>query len=271
MKATLAWSIPVAIGFALANSVCCAEPENPLTNRFSVSLGTFFLNTGTTVRVDGAGRMGTEVDLERDLGVGNVDRFRADAYWRFRERHKLRAMYFDSSQSRSRQIDRDIVFRDTTYPVDAQVETEFGMTVSEIAYEYAFVRREKWELAGSIGVHQLRFDLDLSTSGETQSVSASESASANGPLPVLGLRGVWRFSDKFYADAQVQFFKISLDPYDGRLEDYMASLVWQPFKHVGFGAGYNSFVTRLDVSGSEFDGHLRWRYSGARVFLNASF
>jgi hypothetical protein len=27
----------------------------------------------------------------------------------------------------------------------------------------------------------------------------------------------------------------------------------------------------VEVDGDNFDGHLRWRYGGARIFVNASF
>jgi hypothetical protein len=261
----------LAVVLGLTSRICLADPDNPLTNRFSISAGTFFLDTSTRVRVDGEASTGTEVNLGRDLGLGNVDRFRVDAYWRFKERHKLRAMYFDTSQSGSRQITKEITFQDTTYPIDAEVSARFDTTVTELAYEYAFVRKETWELTGSFGLHNLKFKLGLSASGATQAASLSNSASADGPLPVLGLRGVWRITDSLYADAQAQFFKISVSPYDGRLEDYAASLVWQPLRHVAFGAGYNEFVTRLEVSGSRFKGDMRWRYGGARVFITASF
>src|SRR5687767_8579060 len=176
MNTKHACRVPVAAALGLASSVCAAEAGDPLTDRFSVSLGTFFLDTSTTVRVDGEGVRGTEVNLERDLGLGHVTRFRADAYWRFKERHKLRVMYFDTSQSDSRTINREIEFRGTTYPVNAQVDVDFDTTVVELAYEYAFVRRETWELAGSAGIHNLKFDLGMSASGASQSISLSQSA-----------------------------------------------------------------------------------------------
>jgi hypothetical protein len=269
LKSTYCLWLAVVLGST--SRICAADPDNPLTNRFSISAGTFLLDTATRVRVDGEASTGTELNLERDMGLGNTDRFRLDAYWRFKERHKLRVMYFDTSQSGSRTIARDITFRDTTYPVNAEISAEFKTTVAELAYEYAFVRREKWELAGSFGLHNLKFELGLSASGATQAASLSNSASADGPLPVLGLHGIWRFTNSLYADAQAQFFKINVSPYDGRLEDYTASLIWQPLRHVAFGAGYNEFVTRLAVDGSRFDGDMRWRYGGARVFVTASF
>jgi hypothetical protein len=48
-------------------------------------------------------------------------------------------------------------------------------------------------------------------------------------------------------------------------------VVWQASKHWGVGGGWNSFVTKVDVSGGKFDGSLRWAYGGARIFVSASF
>lgn len=263
----------LALLAVLGSSAARADGLNPLDDRFSLSLGTFMLATDTQIRIDGTTGRGTEIDTERDLGLKDSDRFRVDGYWRFADRHKLRVLYFDTKNSATRTLDRDIEARDTVFPVNLTVDSTFETRVAELAYEYAFVRRENYEVAGTVGVHDLRFALDIASSrqGNTQTVELARDANANGPLPVIGLRGVWRFHPNFYLDAQAQFFKISLDPYDGRLEDYTASVVWTPLKHFGIGAGYNEFVTRLDVSADRFDGHLRWRYGGARIFIIGSF
>jgi len=263
----------IVCALLLAPSAALAEPGNPLSDRFSLSLGTFFLDTSTQLRIDGTGGRGTEVDAERDLGLHNTDSFRVDGYWRFKQRHKLRILYFDQKRHHQRVIDRDLQIRDTVYPVNAEINTVFDTRVGELAYEYAFLRRDKYEIAGTIGVHNLRFGLDINATGGplVGGVSQAQSAKADGPLPVLGLRGTWRIADRVSLDAQAQFFKIKIDPYDGRLEDYTVAVVWMPFQHVGIGAGYNEFVTRLDVSANEFEGRLRWRYGGARVFITASF
>jgi hypothetical protein len=258
----------------LIPSLAAAEPGNPLADRFSLSLGTFLLDTSTELRVDGMGTRGTEIDAERDLGLHNTDSFRLDGYWRFKERHKLRVLFFNSTRSDSRVIDREIQIRDTVFPLNTQIDTHFSTRVGELAYEYAFLRRESYEVAGTAGLHSLRFKLGVSAQqngSSDQTTERTENADAEGPLPVLGLRGTWRLGKNWSFDAQAQFFKIKIDPYDGRLEDYTASFVWMPFPHVGLGAGYNEFVTRLDVSGDEFEGRVRWRYGGARIFITASF
>jgi|RhiMetdeSRZDD1v2_1073273.scaffolds.fasta_scaffold466802_2 hypothetical protein len=271
MKARYLWSISAAAVLAVAQGTCLAEAGDPLTDHFSISLGTFLLNTSTDIRVDGEARTGTDLDLETDLGFDDTDRFRLDGYWRFLPRQKLRLMYFDTRRSETTQLDRDITVGDTVFPLDAVVDTTFDTTVTTVSYEFAFLRGDKYEFAGLFGIHNLKFEFDMRAESQGQVGTLQESADANGPLPVVGLSGIWRFHDKFYLDAQVQYFRISIDPYDGRLSDYNASAVWQAFKHVGFGLGYNEFVTKVGVDGDNFDGDLRWRYGGARIFVTGSF
>ena len=89
-----------------------AESGNPLTDRFNIQLGGFLLSTETTLRVDGEFDQGTEIDSERDLGLKDSDRFRIDAYWRIAPKHKIRLMYFDTSNSADKTLERTIEFRD---------------------------------------------------------------------------------------------------------------------------------------------------------------
>jgi len=271
MKAALA-QIPVfALLLGAVPAVSLAEAGSPLTDTLSLGFGTFIVNTRTDVRVDGSGGItGTDINMERDLGLGDTTRFRIDGYWRLAEHHKIRVMYFDTDRTVSHVLSREITFQGTTYPIDAQVDTRMQTTIAEVAYAYALVHNDRWELDATAGIHNLNFKLGLTGHLQNLAISKSNSASANGPLPVIGVEGIWRMVDTLYLDAQVQFFRISISPYDGRIEDYNLSLMWQPFQHVAFGAGYDQFVTRVDVSANSFDGNLRWRYAGARIFVTVS-
>lgn len=249
-----------------------ADPGNPLNDRFNFQLGGFLLSTETTVRVDGEFTRGTEIDTERDLGLEDSDRFRIDAYWRIAPKHKIRLMYFDTSNEANRTLDRELVFNDTVYPVNLDVHAGTETQVTELAYEYTFMKRDTYDLSGSLGIHNLKFETFLNGELNGQPLpSLSNTSEANGPLPVLGLHGVWRFNDQFYIDAMIQYFQISFEEYDGSVTDYTASAVWQFSRHVGVGAGWNNFITKVDVDGDNFNGHLRWRYGGARIFVTASF
>ena len=271
MKVALARIVAFVLPLAAMPGVSFAEAGSPLTDTLSLGFGTFVVSTRTDVRVDGGGGItGTEINLERDLGLGDTTRFRIDGYWRLAEHHKIRVMYFDTDRTVSHVLSREITFQGTTYPIDAQIDTRMQTTIAEVAYAYAIVHNDRWELDATAGIHNLNFKLGLTGHLQNLAISKSNSASANGPLPVIGLEGIWRMVDTLYLDAQVQFFRISISPYDGRIEDYNLSLMWQPFEHVAFGAGYDQFVTRVDVSADRFDGNLRWRYAGARIFVTVS-
>src|SRR6516225_11141655 len=161
-----AWPLRASV-FALALLGAGAAQASPLDDTFDLSLGAFILSTHTTVRAGGSPgpaapvEIGTPIDVERQLGISDRTSFRLDGYWRFFERHKLRVMYFDETRSADKSITDEIVFRGQTYPVNTQVSTRFDTGVLELAYEYAFLRGEHYELAGSVGIHDLSFKLQL--------------------------------------------------------------------------------------------------------------
>lgn len=265
-----------ALGLLASNGALAAE--DPLHARLSFDAGWFFLSTDTRVRVDGetTGSVGTDIDFDESFGVGDVDRFRFDGMWRFAKRHALRAMYFENNRRGSRDLSRDISFGDTVFPVDATVSAKSELTVAQLSYEYAFHRRQDYELAASIGLHMLKAGLGLAATidgpGGSGAVALDEEATSKAPLPVIGLRGLWRLSDKVYVGAQAQFFSAEIDKYDGTLADLKAQIVWQFTPHFGAGIGYNDFRFRFDVDEpGDLSGRLRWSYGGAMLFLSATF
>jgi hypothetical protein len=173
-------------------------------------------------------------------------------------------------------IDEDIEFGDETFPVDADVRADFDFDITELAYEYVFLERDRYQVGGSFGIHNAGFRIglsaDVSSPGGGAGATVAESIRTNAPLPVLGLRGRWRLSENFYALAHAQYFHLSFDGYDGDIQDYEAALIWQLTRHVGVGAAYNAFITEMETNDRDnFEGQLRWQYSGAQLFLRMSF
>lgn len=255
----------------LALAAPCFARADPLNDTLALELGTFAVNTNTTVRLDGSSGRGTPVDLEHELGLQNTTSFRVDGYWRFAQHHKIRLMYFQEGKSAEKVIDQEIVFGNVTYPVNTDLSAEVKTHVFEVAYEYAFLRGSNYELSGSIGLHNLTFNTALTALGNTVNQEKSQRATVNGPLPVIGVHYVYQFNSQLDADALFQFFALRFDQYSGNLQDYNLSLIYMPWKNFGVGAGWNEFVTNLDVSANGFNGNLRWRYGGLRLFLRVSY
>lgn len=265
-----------AVAAVLASPSALAEAApNVLTDPFQVTLGTFILGSDTEVRLDGDTTVGTPVDWERTFGDDDANRFRLDGYWRFADRHKLRFLAFSYSRDDSRLIDREIEWGGETIPVNARLDGRFSLDVIQLAYEYAFLRRENYELAASFGLHytdlSLRLSAEVDTGDEQIERTVDEEAQLAAPLPVIGLRGTWKLPYQLSVDLSAQFFAVSIDEYDGKLTDYRVGLTWQPRKWVGVGLGYDQFTVDVDVDKDRFKGSLDWTYSGPMIYYSVVF
>jgi hypothetical protein len=251
------------------------EAPNLLTDSFSLGLGTFIVGTDTKVRLDGNTGGGDQVDWENTFGGGDVTRFRLDGSWRFADRHQLRFLWFSAGRSDQATLEEDIEWGGEIFPVTAKVKGEFNFDIYELAYEYAFLRRDSYELTGTIGLHYTELSLALSAkasaSGGTLTGDIREEGSVGAPLPVIGLRGLWSLPHNLWLNATAQYFALSIDEYDGSLQDYKLMLTWQPKKWLGLGIGYNRFAVDVDVDKTDFAGSLDWSYDGPMIQYSAVF
>jgi hypothetical protein len=265
------------VAFALIPSLAlCQDSPTALDDAFHISLGTFVVDTDTKLRLDGeAGEQGREIDWEKNFGEGDVNRFRMDGYWRFADRHKVRALIFSSSRGASKTISREIEWGGETFPVDATVEGELKFSIYELAYEYAFMRRERFELGASLGLHytDLKASLGATVSGGNNATNrrVEESGNIGAPLPVLGLRGTWMLSQSLSIDVSGQYFSMTYGDIDGNVQDYRALLNWQPKRWLGLGVGYDRFSLDVNADADRFKGKIRWTYQGPMIFYSASF
>lgn len=70
--------------------------ESPLDQRVAIDLGSYFMTSDTTIRVDelqGVG-IGTRFKIENEFDFDSDTVFRLEGAWRFKPRHALRLMYF---------------------------------------------------------------------------------------------------------------------------------------------------------------------------------
>jgi len=85
------------------------------------------------------------------------------------------------------------------------------------------------------------------------------------------VRGLWSLPHNLWLNATAQYFTLSIDEYDGSLQDYKLMLTWQPKKWLGLGIGYNRFAVDVDVDSSNFAGSLDWTYDGPMIQYSAAF
>jgi hypothetical protein len=236
--------------------------------KFSLSLGVFFTDRNNTTRVDGTGMDGTPVDLEEDLGLDRSDSvFRIDGYYRFNTKHRLDFSVFDLSRTASKDIEEEIDWNDTIFPIDTTVNSDFDLTIYKLAYTWSFMRRDK----GFLGLTAGLYIADFGTRLEAEEIGALESASLTAPLPVIGLRGQYDFTEKLSFRASAEIFALEYEEYSGSLYDIYAGLDYQFFKHVAIGIGFNAVELNVGVTKDKFNGDIDWRYDGGLLFFKFDF
>ncbi len=167
---------------------------------FAVSLGGFLVDYDTTVRLE--------------------------SYWRFAPKHRLDFGSLRLRRSHSRIIDRQIGWGDLVFPVNAQVDSEFGSDLVKLGHRYSFVRNEHVEAGLSFGFSTFLMSGQISgqvVSGMT-TVFDSKQEDVVAPIPVVGLHGEFRLVRTLYARAGVEYFQVSVSDKEGSLTDVRASL-----------------------------------------------
>ncbi len=238
-------------------------------DRFSVSLGVFFASRDTITRLDGdVPDSGTDVDLESDLGFDASDAvFRLDGYFRFNEKHRLDLSAFDLSRTASKQIQKDIEWDGSVYPIDTVIDAGLDLSIYKLAYTWSFMRREKGYLGASAGLYVA----DIGTSLAAAAIGQSSSRSTTAPLPVIGLRGQYDFSEKWSFRGSAELFAFEYGDFDGTLYDLYAGLDYQLLEHMAIGVGVNSVDFNVGVTKTNFNGDLDWRYTGGLLFFKFDF
>ena len=277
-RCSRSWGAVIAGLSLLPVPALCDDAPGILGDAFYIAVGTFIVDTDTTLRLDGeAGAQGRPIDWEKNFGDGDANRFRLDGFWRFGDRHKLRALVFSSSRNGSRTFDDDIEWGGETFQANATIDGKLKFSIYELAYEYAFMRRESYELAASAGLHYADYEATL---GATVTASGTGSAadrriektgSVGAPLPVFGLRGTWLLSRTFSIDVSGQYFSLTYGDFDGNLQDYRVLVNWQPTSWLGLGVGYDRFSFDVDVESDNFRGKMDWSYQGPMIFYSVSF
>jgi opacity protein-like surface antigen len=237
--------------------------------KLSVSLGVFLTSRDSETRIDGQiPDSGTPVDLENDLGFDKSDTvFRVDGYYRFNDKHRIDASVFDLSRSASKQIEGEIDWNDTVYPIDTVVNASLDLSVYKLAYTWSFMRRDK----GYLGVTGGLYVADIGTSLSAEANALSSSGGVTAPLPVVGLRGQYDFSEKWSLRGSAEIFALEYDDYSGSLYDVYAGLDYQVSDHVAVGVGVNSVRINVGVDKTNFNGDLDWQYDGGLLFLKFDF
>jgi hypothetical protein len=268
---TSRWLFGIALlGCAIGAGAAPGDiPLNPaLQDKFFFALGAFFPQTNTQAQlISNATGIGTTVDFEESLDMPRqktVPTF--IARWRINNRWRLDAEYFELNRASVRTIDREINWGDQTFPVNAQVASEFDFADLRVSIGYSFFKRPDKELGVGLGFHVATYDVGLSGAN-----IGSQEEDVLAPLPVLSLYGQFALTERWSLGMRLDRFSLSYDKFDGSLTSLGLDLLYQPFRTVGFGLGYRALAIRADVEGDRATLKMRQTFEGPMVFMTVSF
>jgi hypothetical protein len=265
----------VALGACLPHARADDIPWglNPnLNDKIFIGLGTFYAaKTSTTAQLNSQSLgVGTVVDFQNTLGMGDTawgpD---AEFRWRMSEHWRLEINYFWITQNGSKGIDRDIQWGDVVYPINAQVTSKLNFSDLRTSVGYSFYKTSDKELGVGLGLHWLWWQGSLGT--ETQ---GTEGGNLLAPLPVISFYGGFALDEQWSVGARVDVFSLTYQQYHGGITVLGLNLLYQPFRHVGFGVGYTGLFLNFQADSTglgSLQGKLNQNLQGPSFYITASF
>lgn len=255
-----------------------AELIKPGEERFTIVLGTFLSVFDTNLRIDNASVQGTPVNFADDLGGDREGAaVWAGAEWRFAPRHRIGLNYSRVKLSGLRTATRQIRIGEEIFPVGATVSSDLKLVLAPTLYSWSFLKCGRDEVAVTIGLHWSRasFKAQGTSSSGGPDPSAAVSASADVPLPLLGLRWDHHFSQRWSAGLQGGAFslKFGQDAFDveGSIWSAAAYAEYRFSRHLGLGLTIEGLHVKADLTSSSWAGAIEYDYWGPQIYLKARF
>jgi len=247
---------------------------------FSFNVGAFMANSNTDLRF-GSG-IGISVNVEETLGLKSENSvFRVEGLWRFsdNQRHRVDLSWFSFNRTGTRTIEEDIIIEppdgdDIKIPIGTRVKTYFDLDIFQVAYSYSFLQDDRLDLAGQVGLYVMPIGFGLSVTGL---VDEEADQRFTAPLPVLGLKMDVLIAPKWYFRSGSQVFYIQYESFTGTLLNLRSAIEYNPWKHVGFGLGFDALRMGLQADGGEdypgidLRGNVQFAYTGIMLYGRVFF
>lgn len=253
--------------FALAEESENKDYSNEPWERAALYLGAFFIdaNSDLSLGIQGSGLPKVTVDAEDALGLDeNFTAFRADAFWRITRRNRVDFTYYKMNRNGSTFIGIDI----PEFPIGERVKTDFDISILRGSYAWSFFKNEHFDLGIAGGLYGMSIDYKM----RSENSGNIEKTDFTVPLPVLGLRGNFALTPKWFIRQNVDYFYVNIGDYEGHLVDLGVALEWNALKYLGLGVGYNFVSMDLNYSGSDdFLEEINMSYGGVQAFAKFYF
>jgi hypothetical protein len=266
----------VAAVLGVAAPVASAEEAGfikPGEDTLTLNLGAIVNNFSTSVRFDGAGQRGTDLDLENSGLAKTHTSLYASGTWRFLPNHRIDAQYWGSHRSGTKEVGRDVIIDGNVVPLGVSLSIDNRTQFFTADYRYSFVRNESVEVAGVLGLYGGQFKYDLSATGSDGHavVSTNKNASTTVPLPLIGVTVDWYPQPRWRVSGDLTGMKANIGNVDGSALLVAASTDYMLTRNIGLGARYMYSDVSATVTKTSFNGDLTFRTNSISVYAKLMF
>lgn len=260
MKRAETKRMPVAAAMAavlFAPALGAADFPEGHRNRFRFELGGAWDSFSTEARLDveqnGLVAVGTTIDFEKLLGFPvTKSHFRGVGHWRFSRVSYLEFGYESIRRAGQRVIDEEIVWGDTTYEAEGQLDGSFDTDEVYLGYRYDMFRAANVTFAATIGFAYWSIDASLEGEGRvTQPDGTSESGrfteavDVRAPVPVIGLSAEGAISRALTFGFYVRALVLRIRDVSGGTLSGGVHLKWYFARNLGLGVGADVKAIRV--------------------------
>jgi len=238
--------------------------------RFQISAGLFVPVNNTVVEVGNeSGTFGTTIDFENDLGfTKSTATFLGGVQWRASRRSKFALDYFHLSRKSTHTTQKEIEFKDSTYPVNASINAFFSTDIYQFSYGYALFLNPRYEFGLAIGAHIARINAGIGLSG---GAGLKTNFDFTAPLPDLGVWGGYAINKRWAVNASFNYLSLTVGDYRGRILSYNAGITYGILKNLTASLGYTGLNFKVDVTKDHYKGYFKWGYHGPALSVIYAF
>jgi hypothetical protein len=234
--------------------------------KFSVSLGGFLTGLSTDILLgnDQLG-LGIAINLEDALGLEtSTVVLRGGVEYNFGKRHRsmVRFGYFGFFRSSNKVLESEIEIGDEVFPIGTEVNSRYDIQIFKTTYNYAYFTDERIRLGATIGLYVMPIGFSMESIYFT-----STATDFIAPLPVLGFDFNFAVTPKIYLKQGIEVLYFQISDLKGTITDVIFRVEYTPWKHIGFGLGYNFYQLSLAQTDEndgllDFVGSIKTGYSG---------
>ncbi len=222
----------------------------------------------TIIRDASDGQPGDEVDLEDVLGIADRETiYQFDVLYRVAYFHRFELGYFELGRRSQKTLEQDIDFGDQMFPAGTVVDINMDSETIRLAYSYSLMRDHQKELGVTAGLSYSRFEAGIRAS----TTQEFERLKVEAPLPTMGVFGSVALGDKWRLGADINFFALDFDRYDGYMGYLNLGLDRKFGDVISAGIGYNVYGMRLKAKDEDLRGVFRIRHHGPKLYVSLLF